>query len=104
MAQQEFPPCSHRECSKKATHHIGFRAWAKGFPKSSTPFTAAISLTLCHAHAIEATKDVEDVITDEGWGQICAMVAQTGKVMPDRASVELYTIKGMPTAPRRRML
>ena len=88
--------CAHRDCIKSATHHIGFRAWAKGFPKSSAPFTAGISLMLCHPHAIEATKDVETIVTDEGWGQICAIIVQAGKALPDRASVELFTIKGDP--------
>src|ERR1017187_9240888 len=55
--------CDRQECKNKARWQLGWRAWARGYPKTSTPIERYLSLAVCDDHKAE-TK-IEDLMTPE---------------------------------------
>ncbi len=89
------PMCSHKDCRRRASHHIGMKLVneAGGVRESS------LGLALCHKHAIEATRD-PGTIKPAGWQQIEDMLTRMGLPPLDRARTRLFVRRGAtPKAP-----
>lgn len=89
--------CSKRGCEWKATHYIGFRAWAIGANRETNQaFRGTLSLMLCKTHAVEACSVPEMLITDDNWMHIEFAMACHSRQKADRKSVELRPVRGKP--------
>lgn len=42
--------CNREGCENTATAQVGFKVWAQGYPKSSTPLTGLLGLAVCDEH------------------------------------------------------
>lgn len=85
-----IPTCAHRDCRRHATHHIGVRF------NGILEVKSAITLLLCHKHAIDATQHPERILTDESWSVIEAEFKRANKFPPDRDKTTLFAIQGLP--------
>lgn len=81
------PTCDRKGCPRPPEWRIGFKVWAKGYDKSSTPLSAEIGMFLCDPCGRE-TKP-EDLVTDEGWAMIVGACRARRVAEPDRASIEV---------------
>lgn len=91
------PSCAHKTCEKKATHHLLFRAMPMGVAGSlARPMTGAITLLLCHRHAIEATQTPEQVLTIEAKMQIENTLRSARRLLPDWGTAKLLVMPGLP--------
>ncbi len=80
--------CNQRGCRAYADWQVGFVMYADPalFPKAP-PVPAWLGLYLCDAHKKETR--VEDIVTDEGWTQICEGFKKARRVLPKRKLTQL---------------
>lgn len=85
--------CSRQDCIAPAKWQPGWRAWAKGYPKSSTPIVSYMGLGLCDGHKEDTT--IEDLVTPEGAKMVNAELERMRKMPLDfsKAEVVFHEIK-----------
>lgn len=72
-------------CTRAAELQVGFEVFA--LVDTSVGAPARLMLFVCRPCGAETV--LEDVISDEGWAQVVAMLVANGKAEPDRALTKL---------------
>ena len=77
--------CDRAGCTLPAKWNVGLKLWAPN--RRGSPAEGATSLKVCYRCRHEVT--IDDMLTAEGWGQICSGFRKIGKAEPDRRLAEL---------------
>lgn len=79
--------CNRKGCANKARWQIGFRVWARGHPKTSTPLSALAGIAVCED--CKGSAEVSDFMMPEGVAMLNNALAQRGKAPVDPSTAEL---------------
>ncbi len=82
--------CDTKGCEAPPVFQMGFKIWAKGYTKKSTPLRCETSLFLCDPCARALPIGV--LLPDAGWKMIRDATMARGAAEPDRASAEIELI------------
>lgn len=79
--------CNKIGCRNDASSQVGFRAWAQGFSKETTPIDSYLSLAVCDVHKKEIT--VDDITTPQGRTLLNNRLTAIGKCALDFSTAEV---------------
>lgn len=85
--KQVVEVCVIDRCGDDASWYPILVMYPPGATDEDAPAYAHLDMPMCHAHRLAIA--VADILTDDSWYQMCEIFDKQGKVMPDRASIEL---------------
>lgn len=73
--------CDRRDCKETARWQLGWRAWARGYPKTSVPIESYLSLAVCDDHKAGTT--MKDIVTPEASARVNNELQRLGRAPLD---------------------